>query len=73
MQFAPHYNTWRQERVLWCRWVEGELLRFASNNPATRGAELGFVWTVPQDKRYLVLLNKIELDDPVEAHNEEQP
>ena len=42
------------------------MLRFASNNPATHGAELGFVWTVPQDKRYLVLLNKVQLDDPVE-------
>ncbi|KAK9867039.1 hypothetical protein WJX84_010092 [Apatococcus fuscideae] len=46
-------------------WVEGELLRFGTNNPATHGAELGFVWTVPGDKRYLVLLNKVELDDPM--------
>ncbi|KAK9862415.1 hypothetical protein WJX84_010278 [Apatococcus fuscideae] len=48
------------------RWVDGELLRFATNNPATHGAELGFVWSVPQDKRYLVLLNKVELDDPMQ-------
>ena len=53
------------------RWVDGELLRFASNNPATHGAELGFVWMVPQDKRYLVLLNKVELDDPMQDDEDE--
>ncbi len=47
-----------------CRWVEGELLQFAGNNPVTKGAELGFVWVVPHERRYLILLSRIDLDDP---------
>ncbi len=46
------------------RWVEGELLEFGGANPLTRGAELGFVWVVPQERRYLILLSRIQLDDP---------
>jgi hypothetical protein len=44
--------------------VEGELLEFGGANPLTRGAELGFVWVVPQERRYLILLSRIQLDDP---------
>ena len=47
-----------------CRWVEGELLHFGSNNPMIHGAELGFVWCVPNERRYLILLSRIDLDDP---------
>ena len=44
------------------RWVEGELLVFASKgSPLTGGAELGFVWAVPGEKRFLILLNKVDL------------
>lgn len=50
-------------RVL-CRWVEGELLHFSGSNPVTKGAELGFVWVVPHERRYLILLSRIDLDDP---------
>lgn len=45
------------------RWVEGELLHFGSNNPMIHGAELGFVWCVPNERRYLILLSRIDLDD----------
>ncbi len=45
------------------RWVEGELLQFSSNNPMTRGAEMGFVWAVPGEKRFLILLNHIDLSE----------
>lgn len=44
------------------RWVEGELLVFTTKgNPVTAGAELGFVWSVPGEKRFLILLNRIDL------------
>lgn len=44
------------------RWVEGELLAFARGaSPLTAGAELGFVWAVPGERRYLILLNKVDL------------
>ncbi len=44
------------------RWVEGELLVFnAKGSPLTGGAELGFVWAVPGEKRFLILLNKVDL------------
>ncbi|CAL8470008.1 g9550 [Coccomyxa elongata] len=46
------------------RWVEGELLHFSGSNPVTKGAELGFVWVVPHERRYLILLSRIDLDDP---------
>lgn len=45
------------------RWVEGELLQFSSNSPVTRGAQLGFVWSVPGEKKFLILLNKVDLDN----------
>lgn len=68
----PGYDqVWPDSHLCGLRWVDGELLRFASSNPATHGAELGFVWLVPQDKRYLVLLNKVELDDPMQDEEEE--
>lgn len=44
------------------RWVEGELLVFASGgSPLTGAAELGFVWAVPGERRFLILLNKVDL------------
>ena len=46
------------------RWVEGELLQFGSNPMIQPGAELGFVWCVPNERRYLILLSRIDLDDP---------
>jgi hypothetical protein len=46
------------------RWVEGELLVFGSSSSSsvTNGAQLGFVWSVPGEKRFLILLNRISLD-----------
>jgi hypothetical protein len=43
------------------QWVEGELLQLSST-ALTGGAEMGFVWAVPGEKRFLILLNRIELD-----------
>ena len=45
------------------RWVDGELLVFSSGGgaPLTENAELGFVWAVPGERRFLILLNKIDL------------
>ncbi|GIL43379.1 hypothetical protein Vafri_1149 [Volvox africanus] len=46
------------------RWVDGELLVFAVGaSPVTDGAELGFVWSVPGEKRFLILLNKLDLKE----------
>ncbi len=46
------------------RWVEGELLVFNSKGgPLTGGAQLGFVWAVPGEKRFLILLSRVELSD----------
>ncbi|GFR41394.1 hypothetical protein Agub_g2035 [Astrephomene gubernaculifera] len=46
------------------RWVDGELLVFAVGaSPVTGGAELGFVWAVPGEKRFLILLNKLDLKE----------
>lgn len=43
------------------RWVDGELLQFSRNNsPATRNADLGFVWSMPQGSKYLILLNRLD-------------
>lgn len=45
------------------RWVEGELLLFsAKGDHVTAGASLGFVWSVPGEKRLLILLNRVALD-----------
>jgi hypothetical protein len=46
------------------RWVEGELLVFNSSGSSSvvNGAQLGFVWNVPGEKRFLILLNRISLD-----------
>jgi hypothetical protein len=39
--------------------LQGELLVFASGgNPLTGNAELGFVFAVPGERRFLILLNK---------------
>ncbi len=44
--------------------MEGELLVFnAKGNALTGGAELGFVWAVPGEKRFLILLNRVDLSD----------
>jgi hypothetical protein len=44
--------------------VEGELLVFNSKGgPLTGGAQLGFVWAVPGEKRFLILLSRVELSD----------
>lgn len=44
------------------RWVDGELLQFAAGgSPLTGPAELGFVWHIPGEKRFLILLTKLDL------------
>jgi hypothetical protein len=45
------------------RWVEGELLEFSpSASPlVTGGARMGFLWTVPNERRFLILLNRVDL------------
>lgn len=41
--------------------MDGELLQFSRNNsPATRNADLGFVWSMPQGSKYLILLNRLD-------------
>jgi hypothetical protein len=46
------------------RWVDGELLVFGGHGgPLTGGASLGFVWAVPGEKRFLILLNRVDLND----------
>ncbi|GFH06863.1 DUF3506 domain-containing protein [Haematococcus lacustris] len=43
-------------------WVDGELLVFGpGGSQLTGGAELGFVWIVPGERRYLILLSKLDL------------
>ncbi|KAI8464100.1 MAG: hypothetical protein J3K34DRAFT_127360, partial [Monoraphidium minutum] len=46
------------------KWVGGELLLFGpgSNPLITGGARVGFVWSVPNDRRFLILLNRIQLE-----------
>ena len=42
------------------QWVDGELLVFDSRGAEmTGGAELGFVWAVPGERRFLVLFNRL--------------
>lgn len=44
------------------RWVDGELLIFSARGSDYTGeARLGFVWHVPGDRKFLILLNKISL------------
>jgi hypothetical protein len=44
------------------RWVDGELLLLDGKGGALTGsAELGFVWTVPGERRYLILLSRLKL------------
>ena len=44
------------------KWVEGDLLVFNKRaDPLMMGAELGFVWSVPGRRRYLILLNRVDL------------
>ncbi len=43
------------------KWVEGELLVFSSSSPLASGAQLGFVWHVPGERKFLILLNKVDL------------
>ncbi|KIY91410.1 hypothetical protein MNEG_16554 [Monoraphidium neglectum] len=45
------------------KWVDGELLVFspAASPLVTGGARVGFVWSVPNDRRFLILLNRVQL------------
>lgn len=44
------------------KWVDGDLLVFQKQaNPLMMGAEMGFVWSVPGRRRYLILLNRVDL------------
>lgn len=44
------------------KWVDGELLTFSAANPMTRGAELGFVFNIDANRKYLLLFTKVKLD-----------
>ncbi|KAG7673058.1 hypothetical protein Ndes2526B_g05371 [Nannochloris sp. 'desiccata'] len=44
------------------KWVDGELLTFSAANPMTRGAELGFVFNIDANRKYLLLFTKVRLD-----------
>ena len=44
--------------------VSGELLLFSGRSPVTRGATLGFCWGERNERRHLVLLSRVSLDDP---------
>ena len=44
--------------------VGGELLLFSGRSPVTRGATLGFCWGERNERRHLVLLSRVSLDDP---------
>ena len=51
------------------KWVDGELLVFAPSSSGgaaaraiTGGARLGFVWSVPGERRFLILLNRVRLE-----------
>ena len=48
------------------KWVEGELLQFSAGAPLTRGAELGFVFSMDGMRRFLVLFTRVNLDDLME-------
>ena len=44
------------------RWVDGELLLLDGKGGAlTGGAELGLVWAVPGERRFLILLSRLQL------------
>ncbi|GMH35156.1 hypothetical protein BSKO_03024 [Bryopsis sp. KO-2023] len=45
------------------RWVNGEFLQFSRTGGSmlTGGAELGFVWAVPGARRFLILLQRLNL------------
>ena len=44
------------------QWVDGELLVFDGKGGAlTGGAELGLVWAVPGERRFLILLSRLQL------------
>lgn len=45
------------------KWVDGEVLVFATGAKVTGNAELGFMWCFPNGKRLLILLNRIDLQD----------
>ena len=47
--------------------VEGELLLFSGRAPVTRGAAMGFVWGGVGERRHLVLMSRVSLDDPAVA------
>ncbi|EEH51324.1 uncharacterized protein MICPUCDRAFT_9279, partial [Micromonas pusilla CCMP1545] len=45
-------------------WVDGELLLLDGRGGSlTGGAELGFVWAVPGERRLLILFSSLELPD----------
>ena len=45
------------------RWVEGELLLLdGKGGPLTGDAELGFVWSIPGERKFLILFNRLHLD-----------
>lgn len=44
------------------KWVDGELLTFSAANPITRGAELGFVYEVDSQHKFVLLFTKVDLE-----------
>lgn len=45
------------------RWVDGDLLVFEDWSSLTGRSELGFVWAVPNARKFLILLSRVMLPD----------
>lgn len=44
-------------------WAEGELLLLDGQASITGGAEMGFVWSIPGERRFLILFSKLRLPE----------
>lgn len=48
-------------------WAEGELLILDGQASITGGAEMGFVWSIPGERRFLILFSKLRLPEEEEG------
>lgn len=42
-------------------WADGELLLLDGQRSITGGAEMGFVWSIPNERRFLILFSQLRL------------